>query len=415
MDTDFEDLLRHLAPQVLGAVVRRYGNFDLAEDATQEALLAASRQWPREALPGNPKAWLIKTASRRLIDLLRSDQARRRRETTLANRTRPEGHWTTNDDRDPTDADDTLILLFMCCHPSLTIPSQIAMTLRAVGGLTTGEIARALLVTEETATRRITRAKQSIKDSGLPFAMPSPDERGRRLDTVLHVLYLIFNEGYASTAGPELQRNELAAEAIRLTRMVHSSLPGDSEVGGLLALMLLTHARHRARAGSDGALIPMAEQDRTLWDRNAVAEGVTLLAEILPHGRQTGPYQLQAAIAAIHDEAPDFPSTDWPQVVALYEALLRIDPNPVVSLNQAVAVAMVRGPQAGLDILAELQDDKRINEDRRFHAVRAHLLEMTGERRAALESYDSAAQRAINLQQRRFLHAQAARLRDPEH
>jgi RNA polymerase sigma factor (sigma-70 family) len=409
--TELEDLLRRLAPQVLGAVVRRYGNFELAEDATQEALLAATLDWQRHGFPQDAKAWLITVASRRLTDLLRADQARRRREDAVAHRPVAVPLVGSPDERSAAESDDTLILLFMCCHPVLSAASQIALTLRAVGGLTTAEIARAFLAAEDTMTRRITRAKQSINDSGIPFAMPSPAERGQRLDVVLRVLYLIFNEGYASTTGPELQRTGLAAEAIRLARIVHAALPEDSEVAGLLALMLLTDARHRARTEPDGTLVPMSDQDRSLWDSEAIAEGVALITGALPRG-PTGPYQLQAAIAAIHDEAPTADATDWPQIVALYEVLLRIDHNPVVALNHAVAVAMVRGPGITLDLLAG-EADRRVNEDRRFHAVRAHLLEMTGDRRAARESYEAAAVRAMNLQQKRYLHFQAARLTDP--
>ena len=407
--TGTEDLLRRLTPQVLGAVVRRYGNFDLAEDATQEALLAAYVQWPRDGLPENPKAWLITVASRRLTDLLRSDQARRRREETVA-------QWAVAETREPpgaehrsADADDALILLYMCCHPSLPIASQIGLTLRAVGGLTTAEIARAFLTSEATVTRRITRSKQSIKDSGLPFAMPGAAELPSRLDVVLRVLYLIFNEGYASTRGTNLQRVDLAEEAIRLARTLHASLPEDSEVTGLFALMLLTHARHRARSGPDGALIPMSEQDRSLWDHDAIGEGVGLITAALPRGL-TGPYQIQAAIAAVHDEAPSTEATDWPQIVALYRVLLRLDNNPVAALSHAVAVSMDQGPQAGLELLRQLESDPRINADRRFHAVRAHLLEMTGNIAAARDAYEAAARQAANLQQQRYLHGQIARL-----
>jgi RNA polymerase sigma factor (sigma-70 family) len=407
--TGTEDLLRRLTPQVLGAVVRRYGNFDLAEDATQEALLAAYVQWSRDGLPENPKAWLITVAARRLTDLLRSDQARRRREETVA-------QWAVAETREPpgaehrlADADDTLILLYMCCHPSLPIASQIGLTLRAVGGLTTAEIARAFLTSEATVTRRITRSKQSIKDSGLPFTMPGAAELPSRLDVVLRVLYLIFNEGYASTMGTNLQRVDLAEEAIRLARTLHASLAEDSEVTGLLALMLLTHARHRARSGPDGALIPMSEQDRSLWDRDAISEGVGLITAALPRGL-TGPYQIQAAIAAVHDEAPSTEAADWPQIVALYRVLLRLDNNPVVALNHAVAVSMDQGPQAGLELLRQLESDPRINADRRFHAVRAHLLEMTGNTAAARDAYEAAARQAANLQQQRYLHGQIARL-----
>ena len=407
--TGTEDLLRRLTPQVLGAVVRRYGHFDLAEDATQEALLAAYVQWSRDGLPENPKAWLITVASRRLTDLLRSDQARRRREETVAQSAVAETREPPGAEHRSADADDTLILLYMCCHPSLPIASQIGLTLRAVGGLTTAEIARAFLTSEATVTRRITRSKQSIKDSGLPFTMPGAAELPSRLDVVLRVLYLIFNEGYASTMGTNLQRVDLAEEAIRLARTLHASLPEDSEVTGLLALMLLTHARHRARSGPDGALIPMSGQDRSLWDRDAISEGVGLITAALPRGL-TGPYQIQAAIAAVHDEAPSTEATDWPQIVALYRVLLRLDNNPVVALNHAVAVSMDQGPQAGLELLRQLESDPRINADRRFHAVRAHLLEMTGNTAAARDAYEAAARQAANLQQQRYLHGQIARL-----
>ncbi|MDT5184722.1 MAG: hypothetical protein QOI29_2880, partial [Mycobacterium sp.] len=391
-DTEVEDLLRPLAPQVLGAVVRRYGHFDTAEDAAPEALLAAATQWPKDGIPDNPRGWLITVASRRLTDLLRSEQARQRREDTVARWTLPEQWLVPAADRPASESDDTLILLFMCCHPSLSPASQIAVTLRAVGGLTTAEIARAFLVPEATMTRRISRAKQSIKDSGIPFGMPSDAERTERLGAVLHVLYLIFNEGYASTSGPNLQRSELSAEAIRLARLVHRLLPDDSEVTGLLALMLLTDARRPARTGPDGGLIPMAEQDRGLWNTGYIAEGVALITDALPRG-VTGPYQLQAAIAAIHDEAPSAEATDWPQIMALYELLMRISDNPVVALNHAVAVAMARGARAGLDLLEKLEADEWIARDHRLHAVRAHLLEMTGDRVAARDSYELAARR----------------------
>jgi RNA polymerase sigma factor (sigma-70 family) len=405
-----EDLLRRLAPQVLGALVRRYGHFDTAEDAVQEALLAATVQWPRDGAPADPRGWLITVASRKLTDLLRSEQARQRREDTVARQALP-GQWAAPaaGQADPTGADDTLILLFLCCHPALSPASQIALTLRAVGGLSTAEIARAFLVPEATMTRRISRAKQGIRASGEPFSMPAAGERAERLAAVLHVLYLIFNEGYASTSGPDLQRVELAAEAIRLARLLHRLLPGDGEVTGLLALMLLTDARRPARTGPHGELVPMAEQDRSRWDAAAIAEGVALITAALPHG-PTGPYQLQAAIAAVHDEAPSAGATDWPQIMALYEVLLRISDNPVVTLNHAVAVAMVRGPQAGLDLLAGLESDERITRDHRLPAVRGHLLEMSGDRAAARDCYQAAARRALSLPQQRYLQAQATRL-----
>jgi RNA polymerase sigma factor (sigma-70 family) len=392
-------------------VVRRYGHFDTAEDATQEALIAAARQWPADGVPDNPRAWLITVAARRLTDLLRSEQARQRREDTVARWVLPDSWLAPPADRPvpASDVDDTLTLLFLCCHPSLTPAAQIALTLRAVGGLNTAEIARAFLVPEATMTRRISRAKQRIKDSGVPFGLPPPAERIHRLAAVLHVLYLIFNEGYASTSGPSLQRAELAAEAIRLTRMVHRQLPDDAEVMGLLALMLLTDARRPARTGPDGALVPMAEQDRTQWTNESIVEGVALVSAALPHG-PTGPYQVQAAIAALHDEAPSADETDWPQIVALYEVLLRISDNPVVALNHAVAVAMVRGASAGLDLVGRLEADPRIASDHRLHAVRAHLLERAGDRPAARAEYLAAAALTASVAQQRYLHARAAAL-----
>ncbi|MEV2273488.1 RNA polymerase sigma factor [Nonomuraea africana] len=403
---DVEDLLRTLAPQVLGSLVRRFGHFDTAEDAVQEALLAAAVQWPKEGVPGNPRGWLITVGSRRLTDLLRAEQARQRREDTVTRWTLPDQWLAPAADRPAAESDDTLILLFMCCHPALSPASQIALTLRAVGGLTTAEIARAFLVPEATMTRRISRAKQRVKDSGIPFGLPPAPERAARLGAVLHVLYLIFNEGYVSTSGPNLHRAELSAEAIRLTRMVHRLLPDDGEVVGLLALMLLTDARRPARTGRDGALIPMAEQDRTLWNADFIAEGVALISDALPRGA-TGPYQLQAAIAAVHDEAPTAEATDWPQIEALYELLMRISGNPMVALNHAVAVAMARGPRAGLDLLAELESDERIAADHRLYAVRAHLLEMAGDLATARECYLEAARRTTSLPQQRYLHARA--------
>ena len=409
--TEAEDLLRRLAPRVLGALVRRYGHFDTAEDAVQEALLAAASQWPADGIPANPRGWLITVASRRLTDLLRSEQARQRREEAAARQILP-AEWLAppaDSDSPVRDSDDTLILLFLCCHPALSPASQIALTLRAVGGLTTAEIARAFLVPEATMTRRISRAKQQITASGIPFRMPPHPERGQRLSVVLHVLYLIFTEGYAATSGPGLLRADLSAEAIRLARIVHLLLPGDGEAAGLLALMLLTDARRPARTGPDGELIPLAEQDRSRWNASYIAAGVALVTSALSRGHP-GPYQLQAAIAAIHDEAESSEATDWPQIVALYELLLHIGDNPVVALNHAVAVAMAEGPQAGLDLLPRLETDRRITSGHRLEAVRAHLLEMTGQRAAARAAYRAAAQRATSLPQQRYLNARAARL-----
>jgi RNA polymerase sigma factor (sigma-70 family) len=409
-DARVDDLLRRLAPQVLGALVRRYGHFEASEDAVQEALLVAARQWPERGLPESPRGWLITVASRRLIDQLRSDSARRRREDATSALVPPDGHLSlAADDQDPSGRDDTLTLLFTCCHPGLSPTSQIALTLRAVGGLTTGEIARAFLVPEATMAQRISRAKQRLRADGASFRMPPEPERSERLRVVLHVLYLIFNEGYTASSGPDLQRSELTGEAIRLTRAVHRLLPDDTEVTGLLALMLLTDARRPARTGPDGGLVPLAEQDRSRWSKEAIREGIALVSEALPAG-PVGPYQLQAAIAAVHDEAPSADETDWAQVVGLYELLERVAPNPMVTLNHAVAVAMTCGPQAGLDLLRSLDADERMAGHHRVDAVRAHLLEMAGDLDAARVGYRRAARRTTSLPERRYLEARAARL-----
>ena len=411
-DSTIEGMLRRLTPQVIGALVRRYGHFDSAEDAVQEALLAAAQQWRAGGIPDRPHAWLIQVASRRLTDLLRAEQARRRREDTVASWVLPQDWSSPPADAAADGADDTLILLTLCCHPSLSQTSQIALTLRAVGGLTTAEIARALLTSEAGTTRRISRAKQTIRASGLPFRMPPEAERAARLDTVLHVLYLIFTEGYAATSGPDLHRPDLAAEAIRLAETTHDLLPDDSEVTGLLALMLLTDARAPARATENGELVPMREQDRTRWKAESIRRGVDLITRALPHG-PVGQYQLQAAIAAVHDEAPSAADTDWAQIVALYRLLMRVSVNPVVRLNHAVAVAMADGPAAGLALLETL-DDPRLGQDHRLHAARAHMLEMSGDRDAARSAFTMAARHATNLQHVRYLNAQAQRLADHE-
>jgi RNA polymerase sigma factor (sigma-70 family) len=409
-DARLDDLLRQLAPQVLGALVRRYGHFDICEDAVQEALLAAAVQWPEQGLPERPRAWLITVASRRLTDQLRSDDARRRREDASAAMV-PSDHALAPapGDSHPSDQDDTLTLLFLCCHPELPPASQIALTLRAVGGLTTAEIARAFLVPEATMAQRISRAKQRIRASGTPLRIPPEPLRSERLRVVLHALYLIFNEGYTATSGPDLHRSELTREAIRLTRAVRRLLPDDGEVAGLLALMVLTDARRRARVRPDGALVPLAEQDRALWDAHDIGEGIGLVSDALSRG-PIGPYQLQAAIAAVHAEAPRAQDTDWPQILGLYDLLARLAPNPMVSLNHAVAIAMVRGPRAGLAHLETLDADDRMANHHRLDAVRAHLLEMAGDHDAARSCYRAAARRTTSLPEQRYLEARAARL-----
>ncbi|WP_307665724.1 RNA polymerase sigma factor [Streptomyces sp. V1I1] len=407
------DLLRELAPQVVGVLTRRFRDFDAAEDAVQEALLAAATQWPAEGLPQNPRGWLIQVASRRMTEQVRSEQARRRRED-LAARREPADRQSapSSDSDDVVEQDDTLTLLFMCCHPALTPTAAIALTLRSVGGLSTTEIASAFMVPDPTMAQRISRAKQRIKSSGVPFRMPGEEDWPRRLAAVLHVLYLIFNEGHTSSSGPQLQRVELSREAIRLARALHAQLPKDSEVAGLLALMLLNHARSRARSGPGGELIPLAEQDRSLWDAEAIAEGVALVTEALPRG-PLGPYQVQAAVAACHDEAKTVEETDWPQILALYGVLERLSASPVVSLNRAVAAAMVQGPAAGLRILQELESDGRLAGHHRLYVVRAHLLDMAGDREAAAENYRAAASRTTSLPERHYLTLRAARLGTP--
>jgi RNA polymerase sigma factor (sigma-70 family) len=410
-DVHIEDLLRRLAPRVLGVLVRRYGQFDTCEDAVQEALLAAAVAWSEEGIPESPRGWLITVADRRMADQLRSEQARRRREDRVAAQAPADVSLAPAPGNDqPPEHDDTLILLFLCCHPALSPASQIALTLRAVGGLTTAEIASAFLVPEATMAQRISRAKQRIKATAIPFRMPAEADRADRLRVVLHVLYLIFNEGYSASFGPDLQRGELTREAIRLTRAVQRLLPDDGEVAGLLALMLLTDARRSARTGADGSLIPLAEQDRARWDRGSIEEGIALVTDALSRA-PLGPYQLQAAIAAVHAEAARAEDTDWPQIVALYGVLERISLNPVVTLNHAVAIAMVRGPRAGLDLLETLDGDERISTHHRLEAVRAHLLEMAGDRTEALASYRTAARRSTSLPERRYLETRAARVR----
>ena len=400
-DAAITDLLRDLAPRVLGVLVRRNNDFDNCEDAVQEALLAAAVSWPVDGVPANPIGWLITTSSRRLVETWRNESARRRREEAYA-------HEPAAPPAAAAEGDDTLALLFLCCHPELTVPSQVALTLRALGGLTTAEIARALLVPEATVGQRISRAKARIRDTGARFEMPSATERDQRLTAVLHVLYLIFNEGYTATSGEALNRVALTSEAIRLTRQLNAQLPHEGEVAGLLALMLLTDARRAARTRPDGALIPLAEQDRSLWDTAAIAEGIAILEATLPIA-EPGPYQLQAAIAAVHDEATDVDATDWPQILMLYDVLLALSPGPVVALNRTVAVAMVHGPAVAIAELDDAASDPNLKGHHRVDVVRAHLLDQLGDRDAARECYLRAAQRTRSLPEQRYLLMRAMR------
>jgi RNA polymerase sigma factor (sigma-70 family) len=412
-----EDQLREFAPQVLATLVRRHEQFDACEDAVQEALLAATLQWPGEGVPERPRSWLLTVASRALVSAWRADSARRRRETAAA--LDPTNHAPEADlavlvaaDRAGADQDDTLALLFLCCHPALSPPSQLALTLRAVGGLTTAQIAAAFLVPEATIAKRIVRAKQRIRDAGARFELPAQAQRAERLGVVLQVLYLIFNEGYTTSSGPALQRTDLIAEAIRLTRLLRSLLSGEAEVAGLLALMLLTDARRAARTSTDGRIMPLADQQRELWDAAAIAEGQAILTQTLGTG-PVGPYQLQAAIAALHDEAPTAAATDWPQILALYDVLTTVAPGPVVTLSRAVALANVHGPRAGLALLGTLDSDERMAHTHRLEAVRAHLLEQAGATAAARDSYLQAAKMTASLPEQRYLELRAARLHHP--
>jgi predicted RNA polymerase sigma factor len=395
-----EQLLRELAPQVVAVLVRRHGDFATCEDAAQEALLAAAMQWPHHGVPANPLGWLVTVGSRRWIEVWRSDAARRRREETAA-------LLATAEPAPVPDVDDTLTLFMLCCHPALTLTSQVALTLRAVGGLSTAEIARALLVPDATVAQRVSRAKQRIKASGAQFRPPPPGEREARVAAVLSVLYLIFNEGYTASAGSALHRPDLTGEAIRLSRQLHARLPDHGEAAGLLALMLLTDARRPARTGTDGSLIPLAEQDRRRWDHKAIAEAKQLLEATLARA-PVGPYQLQAAIAAVHDEAERAEDTDWRQILELYELLHIVAPGPMVTLNRVVAAAMVHGPRAGLRQLDGAASDPAPAGHYRVDAVRAHLLDMAGDHDAARVHYQRAARGTLSVPEQQYLEARAS-------
>ncbi|WP_026909482.1 RNA polymerase sigma factor [Patulibacter minatonensis] len=402
-----EAVLRDLTPQVLGLLVRRHGDFAACEDAVQEALIDAARQW--DEVPEHPRGWLITVATRRLIDRRRADDARdRREERAFLLEPAPTTDVLDPDRGDPSaEEDDTLGLLFLCCHPDLSAPSQLALTLRSLGGLGTDEIARTFLVPEATMAQRISRAKQKLR--GAAFGVPPAPERGPRLAVVLQVIYLLHTEGHTAGAGPDLRRPDLEAEALRLARLLHAELPEEGETAGLLALLLFSHARRDGRT-DDGELVALADQDRSTWDHEVIAEGVALITGALAH-RELGPYQLQAAIAAVHAEAPTAEETDWPQIVALYDLLLRIAPNPVTALNRAVAVGEADGPRAGLAALDASADDPRLTDHHRTWAVRAHLLDRAGDHDAAAAAFDEAARRTDSLPERRHLEHRAAALR----
>ncbi len=417
--TPLEELLRELAPRVLSGLTRHHRDLGACEDAVQEALLAAALKWPKEGRPEDPRAWLFQVANRRVVDTVRADTARRLREQVVVSLVPPDEQLALAADEAAAEHDDTLELFFLCCHPSLTSASAIALTLRALGGLNTAEIARAFLVPEATMAQRLSRARQTIKRSGVPFVDdaaelgPAARERDRRarLTSVMHVLYLVFSEGYVASSGVELQRIDLSSEALRLCRMLRQLVPDDAEVAGLLALMLLTDARRDARTGPSGELIPLDQQDRSKWNRKAIEEGSRLISETFARG-PVGAYQVQAAIAALHDEATSTDTTDWPQIVALYALLLRMADNPMVALSHAVALAMVQGPEAGLERVEELAKDARLAGSHRLEATRAHLLHRAGRRAEAIVAFERAASRTASTAERDYLRLQAARLRE---
>lgn len=409
MTTEIERILRDEAPQTLAALTRRFGDFATAEEATQEALLAASRAWASDGVPSEPRSWLIRVGYRRMIDLLRSDRARHRREIEVGAAelamTGPGGSPGT-----PPESDDSLTMLILCCHPALPQTSQVALTLRAVGGLTTAEIARAYGTTENTMGTRISRAKQRLTSAGARFVPPTEADRAERTAAVAAVLYLIYNEGYNATAGQSLTRVDLSGEAIRLARMLHAAVPDDPETTALLALMLLTESRRGARLAGTDELVPLDEQDRTRWDTDLIREGTELLNGVWQRG-EAGPYRLQAAIAAVHAEAATPQETDWPQIAALYLWLERLTPTAPVRLSRVVAVAKAFGPQRGLALLDEFNRRHGLDRDlltrARERAVRAHLLQMTGAGREAASLFREAAALTENQVERRYLLAKA--------
>ncbi|NKR74171.1 sigma-70 family RNA polymerase sigma factor [Rhodococcus hoagii] len=400
-ETSVEAVFREERGRLLAALVSRFGDLDLAEEATSEAIEAALRRWPVDGVPSKPGAWLLTTARRRAVDRLRRDQVLAARIAVLQ---------VEADRADPAPAadvggelpDERLQLFFTCAHPALPAEDRTALTLRCLAGLTTSEVARAFLVPTATMAKRITRAKKRIQDLRIPFRVPGADELPQRLPGVLQVLYSIFTEGYAASTGPRLQRLDVAEEAIRLTRVLHRLLPGEREIAGLLALMLLVHARRGARTGPGGEMVLLEDQDRAVWDRPLIEEGGALVLVSLTGG-PPGAYGVQAAIAALHDEAPDVASTDWPQIVALYDVLLRLVPSPVVAVNRAVAVALRDGPEAGLVLLDELADEPRLRSYHPYPAARAELLARLGRRDEAADAYRRALEAAGTAPEREYL------------
>jgi RNA polymerase sigma factor (sigma-70 family) len=402
MTADLENVWRRESRHVLAALLRRHGDYADCEDAAQEALAAAAEQWPRDGTPDYPRGWLIRVASRRLVDQVRADRARATREESVGTAQPADAFTAAAADEDPEPRDDALLLLLLCCDPALSRPSQVALTLRAVSGLSTAAIAAAFLVPEATMAQRLSRARTTLRESGVRFGSPTADELPARVAAVLDVLYLVFNEGYARSSGDTLVETSLAEEAIRLTAELHARLPDHHEVAGALALMLLTDARRATRVDARGDLVPLAEQDRSRWDADRIAEGVAILEAVLPRG-PVGAYQLQAAIAAVHAEAARFADTDWAQIAALYEMLDRVAPSPAVTLNRAVSIGMTAGPEAGLAALQSLLDDPALDRYHRLHAVRAHLLELSGDVAEADREYARAAELTASRPEQRYL------------
>jgi RNA polymerase sigma-70 factor (ECF subfamily) len=386
------------------------GDVDRAEEAVQDAYAVALDRWPRDGVPSTPAAWILTTAKRRAIDRLRREAALRDRQALLARQLEETVRDLPGEDEEMI-PDERLGLVFACCHPALALEAQVPLTLRLVGGLTVPEIARALLLPEAAVAQRLVRAKRKVRLSGIPIAEPAPDALPARLKAVLAVLYLIFNEGYAATAGDELVREDLAAEAIRLARVVHVLLPHEPEPAGLLALMLLQHSRRAARVGEGGELVLLEAQDRSLWDRGAIAQALPLVDRALTLRRPPGPYALQAAIAALHAAAARAEATDWQQIALLYGELASVLPTPVVTLNRAVAIAMADGPAAGLALVDALASGGALDDYHLLHAARADLLRREGRRAEAAAAYERALELATNAAERRFLAARLAECR----
>ncbi|MEM1362707.1 MAG: RNA polymerase sigma factor [Pseudomonadota bacterium] len=408
LDRAIERVLREEWGRILAALVKSLGDFQLAEDCLQEAILSAMAHWQRNGLPKSPAAWLITTARRKAIDRLRRDKRFAEKQSEIAYLMELDAQRESLDE-DELIPDKRLEMIFTCCHPALEPKTQVALTLRTLGGLSTEEIAKAFLDSPEAMQQRLTRAKKKIAKAGIPYVVPEKDALPDRRDTVLGTIYLIFNEGYAAAKGVHLLRSDLADEAIRLGRILHLLMPQETEVAGLLALMLLSDARRGARADPEGALIPLDQQDRGRWNRLKIDEGISLLKQILPQN-QLGPFQLQAAISAVHAESPSWAETDWQEILALYRLLYEHQPTKVVALNMAVAISYARCPEAALAALQDLRDAGGLERYQPFHAARADVLERAGRHTEASEAYSLAIELSRNAREKQFLEGKRARL-----